>query len=160
MFTRQQNRISLSLCLIWLFSCPISRAGKPEFDLVKSALNADTDKKNTHSQMDRRYLAQPAAMQEAVVLRAEPETVYRLLFLRAFGEPICVRLNIHPNGTATLFVKRSLDVTEEQVGKSQSGVDNCRLIVTEKTVSPAETKHFLKTIATFNFWHLPAIDCD
>jgi TonB C terminal len=101
--------------------------------------------------------AQLAAMGEQPILKNTEHPIYRLLFLRAFGQPACVRLDINPDGTATLLEKEGWNVKDDAIATTEIPVDP-NLAVTKKTLSSAQTKVFLETFNNSGFWQMPSED--
>jgi hypothetical protein len=77
---------------------------------------------------------------------------YRFLWLRSFDAPIALRVNISPDGSGTLTVKRS----------SGAGGFEPGTVVTHRrrAMSRAEVRRFLSLLETARFWQLATREPD
>lgn len=79
--------------------------------------------------------------------KSQREQSYRFLWLRSFHNPVSVRLDVQPDGSALLTVK---------VGTLESNYEPGKLIENRtKRVSREQTHWFLNMIEELKFWSLP-----
>jgi hypothetical protein len=83
----------------------------------------------------------------AALARSPRAHAYRFLWLRTFDAPIALRVDISPDGTATLTVKAT---------SGQGGYEPGTLVTDRRRVlSRAEVGRFLSRLSTARFWELP-----
>ena len=81
--------------------------------------------------------------------KTQKEESYRFLWLRAFHEPIAIRVDINADGTARLTVK---------VANGTGGYPGELIQNRTVTISVEETNRFLNQVQSHNFWSLPSVE--
>lgn len=79
--------------------------------------------------------------------RSKSAQSYRFLWLRSFNDTVSIRLDIHPDGTATLV--------EKIVGDRMSPTPGKITYQETKTISADRTRSFLNHLSDGHFWELP-----
>lgn len=88
-------------------------------------------------------LQEPSLLQHATTAKQE----YRLLWLRTFHNPVAIRLDMNPDGTALVTVK----VTNGS-GGYESGTLTKNAV---RRLSKRETERFLARVQKLEYWNLP-----
>jgi len=92
-----------------------------------------------------RALREPSV---AALAGDEGAHTYRFLWLRTFDAPIALRVDVSPDGGATLTVKRT---------SGQGGFEPGTLVTNERrALSRADVGRFLALLEAARFWELPA----
>jgi hypothetical protein len=93
------------------------------------------------------YTKELRALREPSVLAGDRQAhAYRFLWLRTFDAPIALRVDVSPDGSGTLTVKRSSGTGGFEPGTLVTNV--------RRTLSRADVRRFLSLLETARFWEL------
>lgn len=113
----------------------------------------DPDNVRHDSFMAGWYSTQLTALQESSLLEAKNDPsaqIYRFLWLRSFHRPVAIRVEVHPDGAATVVTK---------IADGAGGYMPGKLSVDKTEQVPAmETNAFLGKIGELKYWTLPERD--
>src|SRR5262245_45026270 len=99
------------------------------------------------------YSAQLRALDEPSLFEKAKDSSthsYRLLWLRTFGHPVTVRLDVMIDGTGKLTVKMSNGAGGYNPGKLIKNIS--------RSVTQEQTGKFLEKIKALGFWELPSYE--